>query len=285
MNPPYRLVAGVRPEIERTLADAAHAGEQDLALADTALALSAAARPALDLAPYRAHLSEIATCVAAEAQVRPDTLDGRVAALREALVERLGYRGDRDSYDDLRNADLAGVIDRRRGLPVSLAILWIHAARAQGWAASGLAFPSHFLIRVDGPGGRAILDPFNGGAVLETKALRGLLKRFEGPGAELQNHHYASVPDRTVLLRLQNNIKTRLLKAEDFRGALATLERMLMLAPADPALWHEAGLVHVGLDNLRAGVMCLEQAHALVEAPGAKSRIAMEIQALKGRLN
>jgi regulator of sirC expression with transglutaminase-like and TPR domain len=285
MNAPYRLAAGAAPDVARILADAAAAGEQDLALADTALALSAAARPALDLAPYRAHLSEIATSVAAEAQGRPDTLAARVAALREALVERLGYRGDRDSYEDLRNADLAGVIDRRRGLPVALAILWIHAARAQGWFAAGLAFPSHFLIRVDGPDGRAIVDPFNGGAALDTKALRGLLKRFEGPNAELQNHHYALVPDRTVLLRLQNNIKLRLLKAEDFRGALATLERMLMLAPSDPALWHETGLVHVGLDNLRAGVMCLEQAFALVEAPGAKSRIAMEIQALKSRLN
>ncbi|MBI3503816.1 MAG: transglutaminase family protein [Proteobacteria bacterium] len=271
--------------MERELARAAHAGERDLDIADTALALSAAARPALDLAPYRAHLSEIATCVAAEAQTRPDTVAGRVAALREALVERMGYRGDRDSYDDLRNADLAGVIDRRRGLPVALAILWIHGARSQGWAAAGLAFPSHFLIRIDGPNGRAIVDPFNAGAVLETKSLRGLLKRFEGPNAELQNHHYAHVPDRTVLLRLQNNIKLRLLKAEEFRGALATLERMLMLAPADPALWHEAGLVHVGLDNLRAGVMCLEQAFALVEAAGAKNRIAMEIQALKSRLN
>jgi regulator of sirC expression with transglutaminase-like and TPR domain len=285
VNPPYRLVAGAPAEAERALAQAARAGEQDIAIADTALALSAAARPQLDLAPYRAHLSEIATCVAAEAQGRPDTLAGRVAALREALVERLGYHGDRDSYDDLRNADLAGVIDRRRGLPVALAILWIHAARAQGWSASGLAFPAHFLIRVDGPDGRAIVDPFNGGAALDTKALRGLLKRFEGPNAELQNHHYALVPDRTVLLRLQNNIKLRLLKAEDFRGALATLERMLMLAPSDPALWHETGLVQVGLDNLRAGVMCLEQAFALVEAPGAKSRIAMEIQALKSRLN
>ncbi len=285
MNPPYRLGARAPAEIERALAAAADAGERDIAIADTALALSGAARPALDLAPYRAHLSEIVTCVAAEAVGRPDTVAGRVAALREALVERLGYRGDRDSYDDLRNADLAGVIDRRRGLPVALAILWIHGARGQGWDASGLAFPGHFLIRVDAPDGRAIVDPFNGGATLETKALRGLLKRLEGPNAELQNHHYALVADRTVLLRLQNNIKMRLLKAEEFQGALATLERMLMLAPADPALWHEAGLVHAGLDNLRAGVMCLEQALALVEAAGAKDRIAMEIQALKGRLN
>ena len=273
------------PDAERALRVAAEAGQGDIALAETALALSQAARPGLDLGPIRAHLSEIATCVAAEAQGKPDNIAARVAALREALVERMGYRGDRDTYDDLRNADLAQVIERRRGLPVALAILWIDAARAQGWPAWGLAFPSHFLIRIDGPDGRAIVDPFNAGQVLDTKALRALLKRLLGPEAELQAQHYALVPDRTVLLRLENNIKLRLLKAENFRGALAVLERMLMLAPGDPALWHETGLVHAGLDNLRAGVMCLEQAASLVEAPQARSRIAMEIQALKSRLN
>jgi regulator of sirC expression with transglutaminase-like and TPR domain len=276
---------GKTPEAERALRVAAQAGEGDLAIAETALALSLAARPALEMAPLRAHLSEIAATVSAECQGKADTVAMRVAALREALVERLGYRGDRDTYDDLRNADLAHVIERRRGLPVALAVLWIDAARTQGWPAWGLAYPSHFLIRVDGPDGRAIVDPFNGGQTLDTKALRALLKRLLGPEAELQAQHYAPVPDRTVLLRLQNNIKLRLLKSEDFRGALAVLERMLMLAPGDPALWHETGLVHAGLDNLRAGVMCLEQAASLVEAPQARARIAMEIQALKSRLN
>ncbi len=200
MIPAYPPVGRV-PEAERKLREAAQAGDADFAIGETALALSLAARPALDLSPYRAHLSEIATSVAAEAQGKPDTIAGRVMALNNALVERLGYRGDRDTYDDLRNADLAHVIDRRRGLPVSLAVLWIDAARAQGWAAWGLSFPSHFLVRVDGPDGRAIVDPFNFGQALDTKALRGLLKRLQGPDAELQAYHYAAVPDRTVLLR------------------------------------------------------------------------------------
>jgi len=69
------------------------------------------------------------------------------------------------------------------------------------------------------------------------------------------------------------------------QSAVNPIYDMLGATPGDAALWHETGLVHVGLDNLRAGVMCLEQALALVEAPGAKNRIAMEIQALKSRLN
>ncbi len=268
-----------------SLRAAAKLGNEPLPIGETALALAAAARPDLDLAPHHAHLAEIAAAVGESRRDQPDTALGRCAALRAALAEKLGYRGDRDSYDDLKNADLACVIERRRGLPVALAILWIHGARSQGWEASGLAFPSHFLIRIAGPDGRAIVDPFNGGAVLDTAELRRLLKSFEGPKAELENRHYASVSDRAVLLRLQNNIKQRQLKAEAFAAALATLERMLMLAPEDPALWHETGLVHASLDNLRAGVMCLEQALSLVDASGAKAHLAAAIQALRSRLN
>jgi len=269
---------------------AAKLGNEALPIGETALALAAVARPDLDLAPHHAHLAEIAAAVADSRRDQPDTALGRCEALRIALAEKLGYRGDRDSYDDLQNADLACVIERRRGLPVALAILWIHGARSQGWEAAGLAFPSHFLIRIDGPdlqgaGARAIVDPFNGGTVLDTAELRRLLKSFEGPKAELENRHYASVSDRAVLLRLQNNIKQRQLKAEAFEAALATLERMLMLSPDDPALWHETGRVHASLDNLRAGVMCLEQALSLVDASGAKAYLAAEIQALKSRLN
>ncbi|MFN8727957.1 MAG: SirB1 family protein [Rhodospirillales bacterium] len=268
-----------------SLRAAAKLGNDELPIGETALALAAAARPELDLAAYRAHLAEIASAVGESHLGQPDTALGRCDALRAALADKLGYRGDRDSYDDLQNADLACVIERRRGLPVALAILWIHGARSQGWNAAGLAFPSHFLIRIEAPDGRAIVDPFNGGAVLDTAELRSLLKSFEGPKAELENRHYASVSDRAVLLRLQNNIKQRQLKAEAFEAALATLERMLMLAPEDPALWHETGLVHASLDNLRAGVMCLEQALSLVDAGGAKAHLAAAIQALKSRLN
>ena len=66
----------------------------------------------------------------------------------EIVARSYGYRGDTESYDDLQNADLVRVIERRKGLPVALSILYLALARQQGWAAEGLAFPAHFLIRV-----------------------------------------------------------------------------------------------------------------------------------------
>ena len=119
----------------------------------------------------------------------------------------------------------------RVGLPVSLGILYIHAARAQGWAVDGLAFPGHFLVRMDEGDRRVIVDPFHQGQALEAGHLRGLLKQFQGADVELAPAHYAPVGNRAILLRLQNNIKSRALQAGDGARAAAILERM----PADRA--------------------------------------------------
>jgi regulator of sirC expression with transglutaminase-like and TPR domain len=137
----------------------------------------------------------------------PD-IEARVGALIQVIADDLGYRGDELTYDDLQNANLMRVIDRRKGLPVALGILYIHAARAQGWQAHGLNFPAHFLIAVEIAGQRAILDPFRGQRIGGAGALRGLLKSMLGEDAELSPAHSATLPNRAVLLRLQNNIKS-----------------------------------------------------------------------------
>ena len=79
--------------------------------------------------------------------------------LAEIVARSYAYRGDSDTYDDLQNADLVRVIERRKGLPVALSILYLHVARAQGWDAEGLAFPAHFLIRVGIDGARHVSIP------------------------------------------------------------------------------------------------------------------------------
>lgn len=271
-------------DAEEFLRAAGQADDVDIDLAAVALAFSIFDRPEAGEPRYADHLRSLVAEVAAAA-AGAGALTDRLAALREVLVDRHGYDGDRETYDDLRNADLSQVIDRRRGLPVALAILWLHAGRAQGWTLEGLNFPGHFLVRLEAADGRAIVDPFNGGRTLEAAELRALLKGFAGDNAELAPEHTLPLPNRAILLRLQNNIKIRLLNAEDYDHALPVIERMLMVAPQDAALWREAGLVHRRLEKLRAAITCLETALALAEAPAARQRIAAEISALKSTLN
>ena len=118
------------------------------------------------------------------------------------------------------------VIDRRKGLPVALGILYIETARTLGLETCGLNFPGHFLIRLQWKSGRAIVDPFNGGISLNARAMRDLLTRLHGPDTELTQAHYSGVSDLNILLRLQNNIKLRLIRDGKLERALQVIRDM-----------------------------------------------------------
>jgi regulator of sirC expression with transglutaminase-like and TPR domain len=252
--------------------------DQAIDLAETALALATLDHPDVDIARYRDHLAVLARDVGAQDTAPAD-------ALRAVLIGMHGYRGDSESYDDLDNANLIRVIDRRRGLPVALSILWLHAARAQGWQADGLNFPGHFLIRVRTGDRAAVIDPFNGGAVLDDAALAALRRQVGGKDAKLGTADLEPVGNRAILLRLQNNIKLRLLHAKRGAAALAVLERMVITAPQEPALWHECAGLHESLGNLRAASGCLERVIALAVTDAARQAAAAELKAVRLRLN
>ena len=158
--------------------------DTEIDIADAALQLARVDAPDADWEAARAHLSELARQAAALAPT--DDLPTRAEALAGLLVAHHGYAGDSDTYDDLANANLIRVIERRRGLPVALGILWLHTARAAGWGAHGVDFPAHFLIALEGKRGRAVLDVFHGGAPLGGPELRELLRNVEGENAELR---------------------------------------------------------------------------------------------------
>lgn len=259
-------------------------GSPRLPIADAALALASFDRPRVGLARYVRHLRTLAQDVSRRASAAT-TLDARVVALNEIILLKHGYSGDELTYDDLQNANLMRVIDRRKGLPVALGILYLDVARAQGWDAVGLGFPGHFLIRLSDGSGRLILDPFHGGRVLDAAALRELLKAIAGGGVELSPDHYAPVPDREVLLRLQNNLKSRLLQAERAEEAVRVIETMRMLAPDLAELSREAGVIHAQLGNMKAAVRSIEDFIAHAPEGAARHEAAVVLQQLKAKLN
>ena len=255
-----------------------------LPIAEAALALASFERPRVDFGHYRDHLRLVARDVGKHPDAAGD-LAARARALNEIILLKYAYSGDALTYDDLQNANLIRVIDRRKGLPVALGILYIHAARAQGWDMAGLAFPGHFLVRLSDDPGRVIIDPFHGGQVCGAAELRELLKAATGSDSELLPEHYATVSDRDVLLRLQNNLKARLLQTQNPERAVTVVETMLMLAPDLAELWHEAGMLHRHLGNMRAAAAALEQ--YVVRAPDGMSRhqAAAILQQLRTQLN
>ena len=255
-----------------------------LPVGEAALALASFERPRVALARYRQHLFSIGRDVGRYAGAAADLPD-RAHALNEIILLKYRYSGDELTYDDLQNANLMRVVDRRKGLPVALGILYLHAARAQGWDCVGLGFPGHFLIRLaEGPE-RLILDPFHGGRVCDAADLRDLLKATAGQEIELSAEHYAPVSDRDVLLRLQNNLKSRLLQAARYDRALRVVETMLMLAPDLAELWQEAGMLHARQGNIRASVSALQEFVIRAPESTARHQAAAILQQLKTKLN
>lgn len=238
----------------------------------------------LDLTPFRQHVAAMSSEVADLVRRRGATPD----LLSEVIARSYAYRGDSETYDDLQNADLARVIERRKGLPVALAILYLHIARTQGWSATGLAFPGHFLIRIGMDGAQHVVDPFNEGSIRDAADLRKLLRQVAGSEAELVPAYFDSVSDRDVLLRLENNVRLRLAKREDWPGAARSLDRMLAIAPDRAELLLEAAELHARLDQRRAAMnFCLrilDLESGLVD-PEVRRRASALLQDLHRGLN
>jgi regulator of sirC expression with transglutaminase-like and TPR domain len=281
IQPPERYVPETCANFLRELGAS---GGHILPIAEAALALASFERPRVGPTRYREHLQLLARDVGNHPGAAGDVAE-RVRALNEIILLKYGYSGDALTYDDLQNANLMRVVDRRKGLPVALGILYMHAGRAQGWETVGLAFPGHFLVRLsDGPE-RAILDPFHRGRICTAAELRELLKATAGLENELQTEHYAAVSDRDVLLRLQNNLKARLIQAEQYERAVMVAETMLMLAPDLAQLWRETGLLHARLGNMRSAAAAFEQ--VVLRAPDdmARHQAAAMLQQLRSKLN
>lgn len=274
-----------RAEAEAILRGIGQQAGPQLELAEGALALGALERPRVDLGRYRHHLTLLVRDVAELAAGHADSLAARVSALNEVIIGKYGYRGDADTYDDLQNANLLRVIDRRRGLPVTLGILYIHTARAQGWGMVGLAFPGHFLVRLDSPDGRVIIDPFNQGVTPDAAALRKLLQATAGEGAQLSPDHYAEVTDRSILLRLQNNLKLRLIGGDQIAKAAAVVDTMLLFAPDEADLWREAALLNSHVGNIGAAIAACEAFLDRAGGDAGRHRIAALLQRLRAKLN
>ena len=259
--------------------------DPEIDLGEAALLLGSFDRPRVSLNRYRDHLDGLVRDIGDAYGALSQDLAGRVAALNAVLVERHGYTGDSLTYDDFQNANLLRVIDRRKGLPVALGILYMATGQRLGWDVAGLNFPGHFLIRLVLKGERTIIDPFHRGQARAVHELRDMLKATAGAAAELHPMHYAAVGNRDVLLRLQNNIKLRLLQQNDFAAAQAVVDRMIFLAPALPELLRESALLNARLGNLQSAIARLEACLAAETNEAARHRTATLLQELRRRLH
>ena len=260
--------------------------DSEIDIGNAALQLARVDLPGADWQAAARHLSDLAQgAVKRAAAMDKEDPPAKAVLLADLLVGEFGYSGDVETYDDPANANLIRVTERRRGLPVALGVIWLHAARAAGWGSHGVDFPAHFLVALEGHKTQVVVDVFNGGQIMSARELRALLKRVEGEKAELRPGLLQPMSTRRVLLRLQNNILTRRLEAGDLRGGLRCTEDMLLIAPDQAELWRQAGIMNQRLEQVAAAKACYQRFLDLVpEGPVANS-VRAQLDILKSMLN
>ena len=252
--------------------------DEELELDAAALALAGVDHPDVDLEPYHAILDDI---VARLAEIGADATDGemRAALLSRVLGDEFGFVGDRETYDDPDNADLIRVIDRRRGLPVSLSILYVAVARRLDWIADALDVPGHVLVLVGDATAPVVVDPFRGGIVVEPQDLARLVAASAGDDAPAVRH-VATMPNRAILARLLLNQASRAEATGRARRALTLYERITTFAPDDGHAWWHRARLEVMDGDLAAARHSLTAMLEVTREPAARARIVETLDEL-----
>lgn len=216
------------------------ADDASLSLLEAAASVAQDEYPQLDVQAILAQVDELAQRLRQRIPADAAPLQ-RLRLLNRYFFHELGFAGNVNDYYDARNSYLCDVLRLRRGIPITLALLYVELATQVGLQACGVSFPGHFLVKLHMPRGEVVIDPFSGQSLsreelderlLPFRRQRGLTGDFEAPlGLFLQTAH-----PRDVLARLLRNLKEIHRTAEDWPRLLAVLERLVVLLPG---VWEE----------------------------------------------
>jgi regulator of sirC expression with transglutaminase-like and TPR domain len=265
-----------RGEAESALKAIGRAPEAEFVLWDAALLCAQHDDPARDVAGARAVAAEAAERLARRLERQPCD-----EALADALCGDLDFAGDLLNYDDLANADMISVCQRRKGLPVALGVVFITAARACGVDLQGADFPAHFLLRLEHDEGPLAVDPFAGGrVVMPSELVRRALHAGLTPGvADDLERLMNPIPDRRVLMRLQNNIFARAWHVGDYARAERVAIRRALLDPVDHKPWIDVAAAREAQGALNGAMDAFSRAAERGGAPAhaARNRLRLKL--------
>ncbi len=235
--------------------------------------------PALDLRHYEAMLDAHAEAIGTRL---PDKADAqqRLLALSRYLFEEVGFAGNHDAFYDPRNSYLNDVLDRRLGIPLSLALVQMELARRLGVPLEGVSFPGHFLVRLQVEGGLLVLDPYHRGRSIDAEELRQRASPHMGD-ADIDDQQLflmlAPASHRAIVMRMLRNLKNLYQEQDDAEKALRCADRLVRLAPQHADTLRDRGVLYHRLGHL--GAAREDLARYLSMAPQAD-----DIEAVRGLL-
>jgi regulator of sirC expression with transglutaminase-like and TPR domain len=226
--------------------------------------------PRLDAGPYIDQLESLGREAAARVarptmprdlppEVDPEVY-ARVSTLNDFLFREQRFVGNNTEYDDPRNSFLNEVLDRRTGIPITLALVYIEVARRAGLAVEGINFPGHFLVRCRGrrPARDLIIDAFHGGALLSEDACLALLRRHAGEDAVWDDQLLGRATKPQILARMLLNLKRVYVKMHSYPQARDATELLLAVDPSATTELRDRGLLAYHLNDFSGALRDLQ---------------------------
>jgi regulator of sirC expression with transglutaminase-like and TPR domain len=255
----------MRKELVDELIAASHA--PGTSLAQAAFVIARIEYPRLDPDPYLERLDRMGDDAArfvADHAGAEAPLAVRIDAINRYLFDGLGFTGNREHFEDPRNSCLNEVMDRKTGIPITMALIYIEVARRAGIRAEGVNFPGHFLVRClhdlhpDDASEGLIVDPFHSGAILNEQECRQLLEPHM-PGAAFEPSLLARATRRQILVRMLLNLKKLYVKMHSFPQARQTTDALLALQPSSLPDLRDRGLLAYHMSDFSRALRDLEE--------------------------
>lgn len=259
----------------------ARQSDPELDLLEGAVLIAQLAYPALERAAEARRLDQLAAPLIGRGLGRLPVV-AQARALADHLHLGCGFRGNTEAYHEPENSFLNRVLERKLGIPISLAVVYIEVARRVGLDAHGVGFPGHFLVRVDSQHDSAIVDPFFGGELLDRAALTGLLHRA-APRMALVDEMLAPVGVRQIVTRMLINLRSIYAARGDAGRLLVVLDRLVDLMPDAADEIRDRGYLCARLGAPRAAAADLKHYLDALPNAGDVAEIREAIERLEAR--
>ncbi|MFI5119223.1 MAG: transglutaminase family protein [Thermoanaerobaculia bacterium] len=199
--------------------------------------------------------------------------------LSRVLSEELGFTGDDDDYYDPRNVLLGPLLERRKGMPILLSVLWMEVGRRAGIPVAGIGLPGHFIVRVGPPPG-TLADPFAGGVPLTVDDCRRRVKSLAGGRVPWRAEYLRQLDLPALLERVLRNLSGCRGRNGDEAGRFRAVTFLSALRPDEPEnLLSRAELAEeLGVRGLARAVWAeiVERFPESVQAQAASEKMAEE---------
>ncbi len=259
--------------------------DQDLPLFEAAVCLGQSEYPELD---HQIVMTEVdRLCVRVRRRIPEDAGSlQRLQILNQYFFRELGFGVNLNDYYEPDNSYIHKVLETRRGIPVSLGVLWLEIASNLGLSVRGVGFPGHFLVRVNLPIGQAVIDPATGKS-LSAEQLSEMLSQVQPDSAPLSAWEVAGSPvlrsakPREILARMLRNLKGIFEAHGDWERMLSVQERLVVLLPDVWSEYRDRGLAHAALGHSEQAVADLECYLVHTDELEDSEAIAERIEALR----